>query len=181
MIFLEDQNRKYGLLSLDIICEYIPTMFQYGIFNLKMAMLLYEYNDLNLCKKLYAHMNSENSTFLKIHAEIMDLKIDFPFEIEEDSTTLLRNNSLSYNQPNKINIKIKKIYLKNSNLNEYDLAIIQKENDKLSIFNINGELIKQMDESYFEFNDITPNQIQINDIWTINTNEEDYIFEIFNE
>ena len=142
MIFLEDQNRKYELPALDIICRYIPTMFQYGIFNLKMAMLLYEYNDLNLCKELHEHMNSdENSTFLEIHTEIMDLKIDFPFEIAENSTILLRNNPLLYNPANKSNIKIKKIHVKNLNLNENDLTIIKKENDKLSIFNINGELL----------------------------------------
>lgn len=178
MNFLEDQNHEYGLTQLDPICEYIPTMFQYGIFNLKMAMLLHEYNDLKLCKKLYEHVHvDENSTFFELYNEIINLKTDFPFEIEESESKFLRNYpDFTTDIPFKISLKIKIYYFKNCKINDNELIILKNTTNTISIFNIDSTPIKSINKKFIESN-IEFEEIKINDIWKVTTKEEYYVFE----
>lgn len=178
MIFLENQNHKYGLTLLDPICEYIPTMFRYGIFNLKMAMLLYEYNDLRLCEKLYDYIDTdENSTYFKLYDEIMNLKIDFPFEIDEPESKFLRNYpKFSNSIHSKSSLKIKIRYFRDCEIEDNELVILKNNYNTISIFNMDSTLIQSIDKKFVE---TTTNfeEIRINEIWNVKIIEEHYVFE----
>ena len=174
LIFLKDQNSKNGFKPLSDICEYVPTMFQYGIFDLKMAMLLYEFNDLKLCKKLIEFLNLDNGdTFYDLYFKIENLKFDFPFVIDE-SNSLIRNYSNQNNFSDEIFVKIHTSFLSDCNLNEGDLIIIKKENTNLLLFDIEGNFLKTVNDSSFEFDYSSFDKLLINNMWIVKINGEYY-------
>lgn len=72
-------------LQIPDICEYFSEMFKYGIFDLKIVILMpWANNDYEFCKKLSKYIEKEELNFKKLHAELELLYIQLQSELSKE-------------------------------------------------------------------------------------------------
>ena len=140
-------------------------MFKYRQFDLIMAVLLSEYNDLDLCKQLYDLIVFDDAyTLSDLFTDIYNIKffgID-KLMFDENNPLIPKDNS----NDSEMKIKISNKLINNSILKDNDLVFIKSEQDELCIYDLGGILISKINDKNIiqEFN---LNITDINTFWKV--------------
>ena len=165
IVFLNDYNEENNLKALPLECQFIPLMFKYRQFDLIMAVLLSEYNDLDLCKQLYGLIVFDDAyTLSDLFTDIYNIKffgID-KLMFDENNPLIPKDNS----NDSEMKIKISNKLINNSILKDNDLVFIKSEQDELCIYDLGGILISKINDKNIiqEFN---LNITDINTFWKV--------------
>ncbi|MCQ2971902.1 MAG: hypothetical protein MJ209_01185 [archaeon] len=153
---------KEPKIQIPKICEYFSEMFKYGIFNLKIVILMpWANNNYEFCKKLSKHIEKEELNFNKLHLELESLydKLQSEWSKEEmkEFEKYLNPFSHEYEETMETIITLED----NIRINSGEYIYILNNLNNISLYDLEGNYIINVDYE----------NINIENIWKIKTLE----------
>lgn len=151
---------KEPSLQVPKISEYFSEMFKYGIFDLKVVILMpWANNNYEFCKKLSEYIENEELDFNTLFAE---LEVLYVFLQDKWSQEELKKFGM-YLYPYSQEEIVSRIIIKSDiELDELDnnLIFILKNTNNLSLYDLEGNFIQNIDEGKYRFIDLETDKIE---------------------
>ena len=154
-------------LKIPKVCEYFSEMFKYGIFDLKIVMLMpWANNNYEFCKKLSEHIEKEELNFNRLHIKLESLYIKLQSEWNEEELNTFKEYLDSFpTESEKIKIILTLTDTIEITSGEY-IYILNNIKD-ISLYDLEGNHIINID--FDNINKINDEKINIENIWEVET------------
>ena len=157
---------KDPTIQIPKVCEYYSEMFKYGIFDLKIVILMpWANNNYEFCEKLSKHLKKVELNFNKLHTELESLYIELQSKWDEEELEEFKK----YLKPFPEKAEKQEIILKLTNIEitsgEY-IYILNNLND-ISLYDLDGNYIFNVD--YDNVKIVNDEKINIENIWEVET------------
>ena len=154
---------KNPKLQIPDICEYFSEMFKYGIFDLKIVILMpWANNDYEFCVKLSKHIEKEELNFNKLSFELESLYIQLQSEWNEEDLEKFKKYLYPFSHEERPEIILT---LDDIKMNSEELIYILTNLNNISLYDLEGNHILNVDYDniYLDNNE----KININGIWKV--------------
>ena len=154
-------------LQIPKICEYFSEMFKYGIFDLKIVILMpWADNNYEFCKKLSKYIEKEELDFNKMHTELESLYV----KIQSDWNELELEEFEKYLHPFTQEEERPKIIIalnNNIEITSGEFISILNNFNEISLYDLEGNYIATV--NYENINIINDKKTNIKSIWEVKT------------
>lgn len=164
---------KEPTLQIPAVCEYFSEMFKYGIFDLKIVILMpWANNNYEFCKKLSKYIREEELNFNKLHTELESLYLKIQNEWDEKDLEEFKKYLYPFSEE-KEKLELQLTLNEGTEITSEEFIFILDSSENILLYDLNGNHIINVDYENIIIN--TDEKINIETIWKIKRIENDQI------
>lgn len=164
---------KEPTLQIPAVCEYFSEMFKYGIFNLKIVILMpWANNNYEFCKKLSEYIGEEELNFNKLHTELELLYLKLQNEWDEKELEEFKKYLYPFTKEEE-KLEIYLTLNEGVEITSEEFIYILDSPEDILLYDLNGNHIINVNHENIIIN--TDEKINIETIWKIKGIENNQI------